>query len=137
MVIQEAMRLYPTVWILGRIVAEDDIIDGVRIPKGSVVFLSPYVTQRHPDFWNEPEKFDPSRFLPERVEKRLQHAYFPFSAGPRTCIGDRFAMMEAQIILAHILTQFTILDDPAHTVEMEPSVTLKPKNGIHIRLVSV
>lgn len=137
MVIQEAMRLYPPVWLLGRFVAEDDEIDGVRIPKGSVVFLSPYVTQRHPDFWDRPETFDPSRFLPERAEKRPQHSYFPFSAGPRTCIGDRFAMMEAQIILAHILTRYRVLDIPDHAVEPEPSVTLKPRNGVHVRIVAV
>jgi cytochrome P450 len=134
MVIEEAMRLYPPVWLLGRRVAIDDEIDGYRIPKGSVVFLSPYVTHRHPAVWREPERFYPERFSPEASAGRPKFSYFPFSGGPRVCLGDRFAMMEMQIILPMIVRRYRLTPDPGHRVEVDPSVTLRPKNGIMMRL---
>lgn len=137
MVFQESMRLYPPVWILGRSVVEDDRIDGYRIPKGSAVLLSPFVTHRHPAIWERPNEFDPSRFHPEHAENRPQFSYFPFSGGPRTCIGDRFSLMEGQVVLANILSRYRILPGTHGTVIPEPSVTLRPKGGVHIRIARV
>ena len=86
MVIQETMRLYPPVWGYVRDAASDDIIDGYRIPAGSMVMLSPYITHRHPAYWDNPEGFSPERFSPENSEGRHRYAYFPFGAGPRRAV---------------------------------------------------
>ena len=103
MVLKEAMRLYPPAWGLGRRTGDGDSIDGYDIPPGSDVAVSAWVTHRHPDFWDEPARFNPERFPPERESGRHRHAYFPFGAGPRACIGQYFSMLEAAIALAVIV----------------------------------
>jgi cytochrome P450 len=130
MVIEEAMRLYPPAWATNREAYGDDEIDGVRIPAGSTVLISPYVTHRHPAFWDEPERFDPERFSPERSAGRPEYAYFPFGGGPRGCVGRQFAMMEAQIILAMTAARFRIRPLPDHPVDPYPILTLRPRHGI-------
>lgn len=135
MVIKEAMRLYPPVWILGRRVVSDDHVGGYRLAKGSVVFLSPYVTHRHPGIWKDPDSFVPERFSPEQSVGRHKLAYFPFSGGPRACIGDRFAMMEMQIILPALMRRFRFsLAQEDLVVGPDPSVTLRPKGGVPVRI---
>ena len=134
MVLKESMRLKPPVWILGRRVVADDEIGGYRIPRGSVVFLSPYVTHRHPAIWPDAESFVPERFTPEASAGRPKFAYFPFSGGPRACIGDRFAMMEMQLILPMMLQRYRVEPVAGHEVETDPSVTLRPKNGVMVRI---
>ncbi len=103
MVLKEAMRLYPPAWATGRRVAAGDEVGGYAIPPGSDVMVSPWVTHRHPEFWEAPERFDPERFTPEAEAARHRHAYFPFGAGPRACIGQYFSMLEAAILLAVIV----------------------------------
>lgn len=132
MVVQESMRLYPPVWGLSRLVAADDEVGEYRIPKGSRVVISPYVTHRHPDFWNEPETFDPERFTPERSAGRPRYAYFPFSGGPRQCIGNNFATMEATLILVTIAQRYRLALVPGHPVEPEPSFTLRSRHGMRM-----
>src|SRR5262249_37762030 len=83
MVVEEGMRLYPPVWGIGRQAIAADTIGGYRIPAGAVLNLAPWITHRHPAFWDEPDRFDPDRFTPERVRARHRFAYFPFSGGPR------------------------------------------------------
>ncbi len=100
MVIQETMRLYPPVFGFTPHATASDEIGGYPILANSVLFVSPYCTHRHPAFWEEPEVFDPERFTPERSVDRPHFAYFPFGEGPRQCIGNAFAMMEAQLILS-------------------------------------
>ncbi len=129
-VLQESMRLYPPAWMIARSPDEDDVVDGYHIPKSSLVFLCPWVTHRHPDHWDDPEGFDPDRFSPERSKGRHRFAYFPFGGGPRLCIGNNFALMEAQLILATIARDWRLDLVPGHPVEMEPLVTLRPKHGI-------
>lgn len=129
MVIQESMRLFPPVWGLSRLVAEEDEIGGYRIPKGSRVVISPYVTHRHPDFWEDPDTFDPERFTPERSAGRARYAYFPFSGGPRQCIGNNFATMEATLVLATVAQRYRLTLAPGHPVEPEPSFTLRSRHG--------
>lgn len=128
--IQESMRLYPPVWGLARRAVGDDVIGGYFVPKGSRLIISAYVTQRHPKLWEEPERFDPGRFSPERSKNRHRYAYFPFGGGPRQCIGRNFAMMEATLVLAMVTRTFKLSLLPGHPVETEPSLTLRPRFGL-------
>jgi cytochrome P450 len=133
-VIKESMRLYPPAWGLGRAVVKEFELGGYRVPAGVTVVASPYVTHRDPRFFPEPEKFDPDRWLPERAQKLPKFAYFPFGGGPRQCIGAAFAMMEAVLLLATIAQKFQFRAEPGHVVTPTPSFTLRPKNGIRMRL---
>lgn len=126
-VFEEAMRLYPPIWAIPRVPLEDDVVDGFRIPKGDIVILVPYVTHRHPDFWPEPERFDPTRFLPENSKDRPRWAYLPFGGGQRQCIGNNFAMMEAQLILTLVAQRFRLRGVPGVPVVPEPHVSLRPR----------
>ena len=126
-VIDETLRLYPPVAVISRETYAADEIDGYAIPAKSGVMLSPYVTHRHPAFWDDPERFDPERFTPEQVAARPRFAYFPFSGGPRLCIGNEFALMEAQILLAMIMQRYRVEVAPGHTVQHEIRVTLRPR----------
>jgi cytochrome P450 len=134
MVIEEAMRLYPPAWATNRDSYADDVIGGYRIRARSAVVLSPYLTHRHPSFWDDPEKFDPERFSPERVADRPDYAYFPFGGGPRGCVGKQFAIMEAQIILAMTAARFRLRAVPGHPVDPYPILTLRPRHGIRMTL---
>lgn len=134
MVFKESMRLLPPVWGLSRLVAAEDEVGGYRVPKGSRVVLSQYVTHRHPDFWERPDSFDPERFTPERSAGRPKYAYFPFSGGPRRCIGANFAVMEAKLILATVAQRYRLALLSGHPVEPEPSFTLKPRHGMRMTL---
>ncbi len=129
-VIEESMRLYPPVWGLERIAAEDDVVSGVRVRKGTFVGMIPWCIHRDPRYWPDPERFDPERFLPEAVEKRPRYAYLPFGAGPRVCIGNGFAMMEAQLLLAMIAKDYRLERAPWKRVQYEASITLRPKGGM-------
>ncbi len=134
MVIDEAMRLYPPVWAVGRSPIEDDEIGGYRIPKRSIVMLSQYVTHRHPAFWEEPERFEPARFSAHGGQARPRYAYFPFAGGPRQCVGNVFALTEANLILATIAQRYRMRLVEGHPVELQPLVTLRPRYGIRVRL---
>ena len=126
MVVQESLRLYPPAWMIDRDCIEDDEVGGVRIPKGSLVFLIPYLTHRHTAYWPDPERFDPLRFAPDRIATRPRHAYIPFGTGPRVCIGASFALAAASIILSSVAAHFDIdlaIDDP---VEVTANFTLRP-----------
>ena len=130
MFVQEAMRLYPPVWGLARRAKEEDEIEGHRVPKGSRLIISSYVTHRHPAFWENPEKFDPERFASERSEGRPRYAYFPFGGGPRQCIGVNFATMEATLITAMVTQRFDLSLVPGHPVEPKADLTLKSRYGL-------
>lgn len=134
MVVQESLRLYPPIWIIGRRAIEDDRIGDYTIPAGAVVLFSQYAIHRHPAFWENPVAFDPERFSAERSTGRHPYAYFPFGGGPRLCIGDRLAMLEIQLVLATILQHYTLDRVPGHRVEPEPLVTLRPHAGMPMRL---
>lgn len=130
MVLDEALRLYPPAWATARQAHDDDEVGGLRVPRGSVVTLSPYVTHRHPAFWERPEEFDPERFTPERSAERPDFAYFPFGGGPRGCVGRQFATMEGQLILATVAQQFQLDCAPGHRVAPDPILTLRPRHGV-------
>jgi len=133
-VVEETLRLYPPVPVVSRQSFQADQIGGYDIPPNSGVMLSPYVTHRDPRFWGEPERFDPDRFTPERCAERPRFAYLPFGGGPRLCIGNEFALMEAQIILAMIMQRYRLEAAPGHRVEPEVRVTLRPRNGVKMLL---
>jgi cytochrome P450 len=136
MVIEEAMRLYPPAWMFGRLAIGEDDVRGFRIPPGSMVMLSPFFTHRHPRFWQNPEGFDPERFAPEASVRRHKHAYFPFGGGPRVCIGNGFALSEAQAIVATITQRFRVEVLPRN-VELEPMITLRPRGGMRAALHAI
>ena len=129
-ILQEAMRLYPPAWIIGRSAKGPDQIGGYEIPARSIVFVSPYVVHRHPELWSDPEGFDPQRFAREPP----RGAYLPFGAGPRMCIGNGFASMEAELVLATMAQRVRFELVPGADVELDPSITLRPRNGVRMRI---
>lgn len=135
MVIEEALRLYPPAWLTSRNTVSSDEIDGYHIPARSLMLVSPYVTHRHPAFWENPEQFEPERFTPERVAERQRYAYFPFGGGPRRCIGDEFAMLEAQLILATVAQRYRLHRE--QPVTPRPMLSLLPNSGVPMRLQKV
>lgn len=130
MVIDEALRLYPPVWINNREVLLDDEIDGYHMPKGSLVFMLPYVVHRHPAFWDNPEVFIPERFAPENAEAPYHQAYLPFGAGPRSCIGNHFALLEIQLVLATLAQTYCLRLAPATLVRLVSKGTLHPEGEL-------
>jgi cytochrome P450 len=135
-VLQEALRLYPPAWGYSRQAMADDRIGGYVVPAGSLAFIVPYVLHRRPQLWPEPERFDPDRFAPERVAARPRLAYLPFGAGPRQCIGNQFAIVEATLILARIARRFRVRLAPGQKIVPQPLITLRPKPGIRVLLES-
>jgi cytochrome P450 len=133
-IVQEAMRLYPPAWIIGRQAIEEDNIGGYRIQKNAVVIISPYVLHRLPGVWRNPDEFSPERFFQESKEKYHRFAYIPFGTGPRVCIGSQFAMLETQLVIATILRDFRLELAPHQTVLPEPLITPRPKNGMKMLL---
>lgn len=134
MVFEETLRVYPPAWIITRRALQADVIGGYTLPANALVVMSPYVTHRHPDFWEHPEGFDPDRFTAEQQEKRPRFAYFPFGGGPRLCIGNQYSYMEAQLVLATLAQRFTLSLLPGNPVTVQPLVTLRPKQGIHMHI---
>jgi len=131
-VIKESMRLYPPAWFISRGVDKDDVIGGHHIPAGSFVFVQPFSVHRHPDFWDNPEGFDPERFAPGREIHRF--AYIPFVRGPRQCIGNSFAMIELQLLLPLIAQHYHLDLVPGTIISAEPSITLRPSPGVPVVL---
>jgi len=130
MVIDEALQLFPPVWITNRQLVANDEICGYRIPAGAFAVVSPYVVQRHPAWWDDPDRFDPERFTPEHSADRPRYAYFPFGGGPRQCIGQSFALTEAALILATIAQHYDLNVLPGHTVVPQTLATLRPGGGL-------
>jgi cytochrome P450 len=128
-VIDESLRLYPPIHLSNRIAAEDIEFNGYRIPVGSRVMMSIYLTHRDPAHWPEPERFDPSRFDRENAGARLPYTYIPFGGGRRNCIGSAFARAEARIVLARIL-QRTRLEAVPLKVRPYMGATLEPHPGV-------
>jgi cytochrome P450 len=133
-VLEEAMRLYPPVPFMSRAALAEDRIGTLRIPKGSLVTIAPYVLHRHRRLWDAPEAFDPERFLPERRARIDRFAYLPFGAGPRVCIGQAFAMQEATIVLAHAVraARWDVVE--GHEIRPVHRITLRPEGGVPAHL---
>ena len=131
-VVSEAMRLYPPLPITIRQAREDDLLDGYLIKAGSGVFINIYSAHHNPDVWENPEGFDPERFLPERINEVPRFAYLPFGGGPRQCIGNNFALMEAVLALSMITQRFDLNLVPGTDLEPYMPGTLRPKGGVRV-----
>lgn len=133
-VFKESLRMYPAVYLFGRVAIAETDLGEYRVPKGTVVLISPFALQRRAHLWSDPGRFDPDRFLPENEAKRHKTAFIPFSAGPRTCIGNHFALMEGPLVLATLLrhADFDLVDPRG--AEPEPTATLRPKGGIPMKV---
>jgi cytochrome P450 len=137
MVIKEGMRLYPATWMVPREVAEPVEIGGYRLKKGDLIHLYIYNLHHDARFWEEPEKFDPERFSPEREAQIVPYSYFPFGGGPRVCIGNSFAMMETQLMVATILQRYRLTLAPGQgKPALEPLLVLQPKGGIRVQVLA-
>jgi cytochrome P450 len=132
MVIKEAMRLYPPAVGIGRRCRFGDEICGYRIPAGANVVISPWATHRHPEFWDDPEIFEPERFTPEREAERHRWAYLPFGGGPRACIGAHFSMLEMVIALAVLVQRFRFQTGPGRPKLDSAGITLRPQEAVPI-----
>ncbi|XP_078382577.1 cytochrome P450 4C1-like isoform X1 [Oculina patagonica] len=134
-IIKEAQRIFPSVTYIARMTSEDCQLDGYLVPKGTTVGVSLMALHRNPEVWPAPLEFNPDRFLPENSQGRHPYAFVPFSAGPRNCIGQRFAILEEKLILAHVLRSFSIestqtFDDLQTCTEM----ITRPREGIFVSL---
>lgn len=128
--IKESMRLYPPAWTIGREALEDCEIGGCHVPKGAQILMAQWVVHRDPRFWPEPERFHPARWGEERMKDLPRCAYFPFGDGPRICIGNSFAMMEAVLLLATIARHYRLELAEDRPLRLVPSVTMRPRDGI-------
>lgn len=132
-VVLESMRLYPPAWLIGREALHDCEIGEYAVPAGTTIYMSPWVIHRSPSYFDEPEGFRPDRWRGDLAKQLPRFAYFPFGGGPRVCIGNRFAMMEAVLVLATMVQQFRVEGTTRHTVRPLPSITLRPKGGVWVR----
>jgi cytochrome P450 len=133
MVYEEALRLFPPVWLIPRRSVGEDEIGGYYIPPESELLICPYVMHRHPDYWTDPDVFDPRRFSAEQTAVRPPFTYLPFGAGQRACVGKSLAMTEALLILTMIGQAYELHAEPDHPVVPEPLLTLRFRHGIHVR----
>jgi cytochrome P450 len=133
-VVRESMRLYPPAWVIGRETTEDLELGGYRLKTGSTLFLSQWVVHRDPRFWDEPERFRPERWENELARRLPRGVYFPFGGGPRVCIGNHFAMLEAVLLLATLCQEHRLTRPAGQALELAPSITLRPRGGLPMKV---
>src|SRR5262249_19585383 len=129
-IINESLRLYPPAWTLIRRSLESVELDGLTVPSKTAVFMSQWVMHRDPRFFERPEAFEPDRWLGEAAARIPAGAFFPFGIGPRQCVGRRFAMMEAVLLLAAIMQGFSLTYASTEPIGLRPSVTLRPDRPV-------
>jgi cytochrome P450 len=134
MILDEALRLDSPVSMVARDAVADDLVDGYPVPAGATVTILPYITHRHPDYWEKPEEFYPEHFTPERVDARPRYAYYPFGAGPRICLGKHFALLEATIALAQVASHYGLRLVAGHEIKPTWSGTLRPDRDVMMTL---
>lgn len=132
-VLHEVLRLYPPVWLLPRIAVADDEIDGYAIKAGADVLISPYLLHRHPEFWPDPETFDPERFA-GGARSRNRYSYIPFGAGPRVCVGSSLGLLEATVVLATVSRELELNELPGQSIHEEAMLTLRIKDHLPMRV---
>jgi len=136
--VEEAMRLYPPVWLITRRAVGDDQVLGIEVPSGSLIILCTYTLHRHPVFWDDPDRFDPGRFTRDPPSRNHRFQYIPFGAGSRLCIGGHFAMLEAQTVISMVLNKFHVKSEPGlSTVPLAAMVTLRPAVPVYLKLTSI
>lgn len=133
-VVMEAMRLYPPAWAIGRESVQPFDLGGYSFPTGTTIFIIPWVLHRDPRYFEEPETFRPERWMGDLERKLPRFAYMPFGGGPRICIGQRFAMMEAVLALTTMVQRFSMEWLPDHKVTPFPSITLRPQGGVWLKI---
>ena len=133
-VITEAMRLYPPAWAIGREALHDCEIGRYRVAAGTTIYISAWVVHRDPRHFANPSEFQPERWWSDGVRDLPRFAYFPFGGGPRICIGNRFAIMEAVLILATVMQRFRLALMSHEPVVPFPTITLRPQGGVHVTL---
>lgn len=134
-VLDETLRLYPPVWAMSRRAIEDVVVDGVRVPKGEHVMLMQWAVHHDPTLWESPDEFRPERFAPSpSSDARPRGVYFPFGAGPRACIGNHFALMEAALVTATTLQRYELSVAPDHPRKLEPQISLRIEGGVWVAL---
>lgn len=134
-IITESLRMYPPAWSMGREAREDlELLGGWKVPKGGQVWFCPWAIHRDPRWYDEPDSFRPERWEGDLAKTLHRYAYFPFGGGPRFCIGQAFAQMEAVLILATLTQAFRVQVLPKPRAVPQPSVTLRPKHGLRVRL---
>jgi len=131
-VIQEGLRLYPPFWMIDREAVADDRVGDVEIPKGSTVIVYVYGAHHAPRYWDSPESFDTGRFVKGSEKVRTPFTYLPFGGGPRTCIGNHFAMFQVLMILSHVVRKYDFELVPGQDIEERAMVILRPKQGIRM-----
>ncbi|MEU8775841.1 cytochrome P450 [Streptomyces sp. NPDC048606] len=129
-VVQEAMRLYPPVWVLPRVAQKRDDVGGYTVSAKADVLICPYILHRNPALWEDPERFDPDRFEPARVAGRPRYAYLPFGAGPRFCVGSNLGMMEAVFVTALLTRDLELRSLPGHPATPEAMLSLRMRGGL-------
>ena len=132
--LHEVLRLYPPAYITARTSIEPFQIGGYDFPKGSTILMSQWLMHRDPRFYDEPEAFHPERWLDGLADRLPAGAYFPFGDGPRRCIGQGFAMLEAAIVIGTLAQRFQFRRVPALSVDPEPLITLRPRHGMRMTL---
>jgi cytochrome P450 len=135
-VITESLRLYPAAWGLARLAVEDHEIAGYPVTRGMGVTMAQWVVHRDPRWYDAPEEFRPERWENDFLKRLPRFAYFPFGGGPRQCIGNTFALMEATLILATIARKFRLRLVADHPVAPLASITLRPRHGVRVKLES-
>ena len=133
-VIEETLRLFPSVPMTVRAAFDATQIGGVSIAKGDLVAITIRNIHRHPDYWQDPLVFRPERFLPENKASLNRSAYMPFLSGPHMCIGNHFALMEGQLLLAMMVQRFDVTESPKQSDEGRMAITMRPKNGLPVRI---
>ncbi len=129
-IIDETLRLYPPGWLLTRRSIAADDVGGYAIAPDTDVLVSPYLVHRHPQWWPDPDRFDPDRFLETATQSRNRFAYLPFGLGPRACIGEQFALVEMQLHIALIARQFRLEFDAREPIELQPQVNLRTRHPL-------
>jgi cytochrome P450 len=131
-VIQEGLRLYPPFWMIDRMAVADDHVGDIAIPQGSTVIVYVYGAHHAPRYWENPEIFDPERFIKANDKLRTPFTHLPFGGGPRGCIGNHYAMLQILMILSDLLRRYDLQLSPGQTIEARPMVILRPKHGIYM-----
>ncbi|KAL6418339.1 hypothetical protein ACFW04_012209 [Cataglyphis niger] len=136
--LKEALRLYPSVFFIIRNIEEDLKLHSYVIPAKTMIFLNIYGVHRDPNFWSNPEVFDPDRFLPERIQKRHPYSYLPFSAGPRNCIGQRFGLLELKAMIAPLIYNFYLEPiDHLKDIRLKIDMIIRPSHPVYIKFIPI
>ena len=135
MVINETLRLFPSIMATNRLALADDVICGYDVPQGSSLMINFYGTHRNPNYWEEADVFDPERFSDINKRNHKKYSFVPFGAGPRACIASHYAMLEVQLIFAMVAQRFTFVDKSRKPIIPTPVVTIRPSKDIRSQIL--